>query len=473
MMKIYNTMTHKKEEFIPLEPGKVKIYACGPTVYNYFHLGNARPFITFDTLRRFFEYIDYEVVFIQNFTDIDDKMIQRAATDNITVKELADQYIEEYFHDADRLNIRRATHHPRATDSMESILDLIQKLLDGGFAYVTDDGIYFETAKFDEYGKLSHHNLDDLLAGASNRVGAGENKRSPMDFAIWKFKKEGEPAWQSPWGEGRPGWHIECSAMVSEFLGDTIDIHGGGQDLVFPHHENEIAQSECASGQTFANYWMHNAFVNVDHEKMSKSLGNFFTVRDIAAKYPYNIIRYFMLTAHYRSPIDFSDEMLDVAVTSMHRIETCVDNLTFAAESRKDLDLADDCELCDSLRAGVAEHQKQFIESMKDDLNTADALAAIFELVRLANTAAADMNVPSVILTEAKAMILELCEVLGLVVKTVDPHQVPDDVMRMVNERIEAKDQKNYALADELRAEIEKKGFKVEDTPEGPKVLPI
>ena len=281
-MKIYNTLTHQKEEFIPLEPGKVKIYACGPTVYNYFHLGNARPFITFDTLRRFLEYRGYEVTFVQNFTDIDDKMIQRAREEGITVRELADRYIEEYYYDADRLNIKRATHQPRATDSMTAIIDLIQTLLDKGFAYVSEDGVYFETDRYEEYGKLSGHNPDDLRAGASNRVGENESKRNPMDFAIWKFKKEGEPSWPAPWGEGRPGWHIECSAMIRQYLGDTIDIHGGGQDLIFPHHENEIAQTECATGKPFVRYWMHNGFITVDREKMSKSLGNFFTVRDIA-----------------------------------------------------------------------------------------------------------------------------------------------------------------------------------------------
>lgn len=472
-MKIYNTMSHTKEEFVPIEPGKVKMYACGPTVYNYFHLGNARPFITFDTLRRFFEYIGYEVTFVQNFTDIDDKMIQRAALEGISVKELADRYIDEYFYDADRLNIKRATYQPRATESMEAILNLIDTLVEKGYAYVSDDGVYFETAKFEEYGKLSNHNLEDLIAGASNRVSDNESKRNPMDFAIWKFKKEGEPAWESPWGEGRPGWHIECSAMVHQYLGETIDIHGGGQDLIFPHHENEIAQSECAHGTTFANYWMHNGFVNVDKEKMSKSLGNFFTVRDITEKFDYNVVRFFILTGHYRSPIDFSDAQLEVAETSLQRIKTCVDNLNFTATSRQDADLDGNCELCTQLRNGIEEYRQQFIAALSDDLNTADGLAAIFELVRLANTAAADLRVHSKVLVEAKEMILELCDVLGVVIEENVDASIPQDILQMVEERTAAKADKDWAKADALRDAIEARGYKVEDTAEGPKVLKI
>jgi cysteinyl-tRNA synthetase len=471
-MKIYNTLTHQKEEFIPLEPGKVKIYACGPTVYNYFHLGNARPFITFDTLRRFLEYRGYEVTFVQNFTDIDDKMIQRAREEGITVRELADRYIEEYYYDADRLNIKRATHQPRATDSMTAIIDLIQTLLDKGFAYVSEDGVYFETDRYEEYGKLSGHNPDDLRAGASNRVGENESKRNPMDFAIWKFKKEGEPSWPAPWGEGRPGWHIECSAMIRQYLGDTIDIHGGGQDLIFPHHENEIAQTECATGKPFVRYWMHNGFITVDREKMSKSLGNFFTVRDIAKVYPYDVIRFFMLTGHYRGPIDFHDQLLKAAETGLQRIRTCSENLQFTSNSRASADLPTDAPLCQELRKGIKRHKEQFIQAMEDDLNTADALAAIFELVRLANTAAADQTVASAVLREAREQIIELCDVLGLVVEDQTKPAIPEAVLRLVEERTAAKAERNFTKADELRDRIAELGYKVEDTPEGPKVLP-
>ena len=305
-MRIFNTQTRAKETFEPLEPGHVKIYICGPTVYNYFHLGNARPFITYDTLRRYLEYRGYRVTYVQNFTDIDDKMINKANTEGITIRELADRFIKEYFHDADRLNIRRATHHPRATDSMPVIIDMITKLVDKGFAYETDDGVYFDVAKMPDYGKLSHHNLDELESGASERVSQDAEKQNRLDFALWKKKKPSEPFWPSPWGDGRPGWHIECSAMVKEYLGETIDIHGGGQDLVFPHHENEIAQSECANGKPFARFWMHNGFINIDQEKMSKSAGNFFTVRDLTSHHDYLVLRFFILGGHYRMPINFS-----------------------------------------------------------------------------------------------------------------------------------------------------------------------
>ncbi|NCC77476.1 MAG: cysteine--tRNA ligase, partial [Clostridia bacterium] len=339
-MRIFNTETRSKEELKTIEPGKVKMYVCGPTVYNFFHLGNARPFITYDTFRRFLLYRGYRVDYVQNFTDIDDKMIKRANEEGITVRELADRFIHEYFKDADGLNIKRATVHPRATETMDEIIAIIKTLEDKGYAYATEDGVYFDTDKFAAYGKLSHHKLDELEAGASDRLGSSDQgKRHPMDFALWKFKKPGEPAWDSPWGEGRPGWHIECSAMVRKHLGETIDIHGGGQDLVFPHHENEIAQSEAANGKPFAHYWMHNGFINVDQEKMSKSAGNFFTVRDLVQQFSYDVLRFFMLTGHYRMPINFSAELLTAAQNGWERIKTCVENLDFAA-SHAPADLA-------------------------------------------------------------------------------------------------------------------------------------
>lgn len=471
-MKIYNTMTHQKEEFVPLEPGKVKMYACGPTVYNYFHLGNARPFITFDTLRRLLEYIGYEVTFVQNFTDIDDKMIRKANDEGITVRELADRYIKEYYYDAERLNIRPATHQPRATETMDSIIEMISTLVDKGFAYVGGDGVYFETLKYEEYGKLSHHNLDDLIAGASNRVGDGEGKRNPMDFALWKFKKEGEPFWPSPWGDGRPGWHIECSAMIRQYLGETIDIHGGGQDLVFPHHENEIAQSECCSGHTFVRYWMHNGFINIDHVKMSKSLGNFFTVRDIAAKFPYNVIRYFILTGHYRSPINFSDDLLTAAQTSLQRIATCVENLNFVGGSRKGEAGSIESDEAMELQKMLETAKQEFIDAMCDDLNTADALGTIFNLVRAANSAAADPKVPAALLFDARDHILEFMDVLGIVVQEEKDDEVPADILQMVEERAAAKKARDFAKADALRDAVLERGWKIEDTPEGPHVLP-
>ena len=443
-MKIYNTMTRQKEEFIPLEEGKVKMYACGPTVYNYFHLGNARPFITFDTLRRFLEYIDYDVTFVQNFTDIDDKMIQRANAEGITVRELADRYIEEYYIDAEGLNILPAHVQPRATDSMDQIIEMVKTLVDKGYAYVAKDGVYFEALRFEDYGKLSHHNLDDLIAGASNRVNDNEDKRNSMDFALWKFKKDDtEPAWPSPWGEGRPGWHIECSAMIKEYLGDSIDIHGGGQDLVFPHHENEIAQSESATGEPFVKYWMHNGFVNIDNEKMSKSLGNFFTVRDIAEKFPYPVIRFFILTGHYRSPLNFSDKLLEVAQTSLQRIGTCVKNLTFTIDSRSDegeeaTNTEGLNEAAQTLKDGIVKAKEHFIEAMSDDLNTSDALAAIFDLVRLANSSTPDQTIPVSLLQQTKDRILELCGVLGLEIET-EEDSIPDKIMALVEERTLAK----------------------------------
>jgi len=467
-MKLFNTLTRYKEEFKPIEEGHVKMYACGPTVYNYFHLGNARPFVTFDTLRRYLEYRGYEVEFCQNFTDIDDKMINRANEEGITVKELADRFIAEYYVDADGLNCKRPTYQPRATESIDAIIGIIQSLYDKGVAYVLDDGVYYDISKDEKYGKLSHYKLEDLVAGGGERGASYEGKRNPGDFALWKFKKEGEPSWPSPWGDGRPGWHIECSAMIKKHLGDTIDIHGGGQDLIFPHHENEIAQSEMANGCTLANCWVHNAFVNVNHEKMSKSLGNFFTIRDIAKQFPYPVIRFFILTGHYRMPIDFSDEQLRAAQASLGRMSTCASNLKFNIEnnpSLKDNGGAGDEALIEASKTAG----ESFINHMDDDLNTADAITDIFNLVKAANNAISAGDASKTALKTALDKLLELTGVLGIFLEEEDSG-IPDEIMNLVEQRAGAKKEKNFAKADELRDLITSKGYSVKDTPAGPQV---
>ena len=465
-MKLYNTLTRTKEEFKPIEPGKVKMYACGPTVYNYFHLGNARPFVTFDTLARYLEYRGYDVTFVQNFTDIDDKMIKRANEEGITVEELADRFIKEYYVDADGLNIKRQTYQPRATHSMKAIIGLIKSMEEKGFTYVIEgDGVYYDVSKKADYGKLSHYKLDELEAGGGERKASYEGKKNPGDFALWKFKKEGEPFWGSPWGEGRPGWHIECSAMIKQYLGDTIDIHGGGQDLIFPHHENEIAQSEAANGCTFCNYWVHNAFVNIDGEKMSKSLGNFFTIRDIAQKYPYNVIRFFILLGHYRSPINFSDELLAAAQTSLGRISNCVRNAEFVLNSGS---FAGDEEADKQLSDAVNAASESFVSHMDDDLNSADAITDIFNLVRQTNTSAQEGKVSAAALKAAKDKILELTGVLGIVLDLED--EIPEEITELANKRAEAKKAKDYAEADRIRNEILAKGYTVKDVPGGFKI---
>ena len=463
-MKIFNTMTRYKEDFKPMVEGHVKMYACGPTVYNYFHLGNTRPFVTFDVLRRYLEYKGYEVEFCQNFTDIDDKMIKRANEEGVTVKDIAERYIKEYYVDADGLNCKRPTYQPRATESIDAIIALVQTLMDKGYAYVIDgDGVYYDVTKFEGYGKLSHYKLEDLVAGGGERKASYEGKKNPGDFAIWKFKKEGEPFWPSPWGDGRPGWHIECSAMIKKHLGDTIDIHGGGQDLIFPHHENEIAQSEAANGCTFANYWVHNAFVNVDGEKMSKSLGNFFTIRDIVAHFPYQVIRFFILSGHYRMPINFSDELLRSAQNGLERITTCVKNLKFVIGKNSGDGSGDEALLETVKKAG-----EEFVSCMDDDLNTADAITAIFNLVRDANTSVANANASDSALKAALDKLVELTDVLGIEAETEDP--VPQEVMDLVQKRAEAKKAKDFALADSLRNQITSMGYSVKDTANGPQV---
>ncbi len=465
-MKLFNTLTRYKEDFKPIEEGHVKMYACGPTVYNYFHLGNARPFVTFDTLRRYLEYRGYDVEFCQNFTDIDDKMINRANEEGVTVKDIAERYIKEYYVDADGLNCKRPTYQPRATESIDAIIDIVSSLCDKGAAYVIEgDGVYYDISVKEDYGKLSHYNLEDLNPGGGERKASFEGKRNPGDFALWKFKKEGEPSWPSPWGEGRPGWHIECSAMIKKHLGNTIDIHGGGQDLIFPHHENEIAQSEAANGCTLANYWVHNAFVNVDGEKMSKSLGNFFTIRDIVAHFPYQVIRFFILSGHYRMPINFSDELLRASQTGLSRITTCAANLKFEIASGAVSGNGDD----EILRKAVSEAKESFIAHMDDDLNTADAITDIFNLVKAANTAISGKNTSKEALGEALAVLTELTDVLGI--KLFDEDEgIPAEITELVEQRAAAKKEKNWAEADRIRDLITSKGYSVKDTPNGPQV---
>lgn len=469
-MKIYNTLTRRKEELVPMEPNHIKMYVCGPTVYDYFHLGNARPFVTYDTLRRYLEHKGYQVTYVQNFTDIDDKMINRANEEGTTVKELADRMIEEYFHDADALNIKRADHHPRATENIDEIIELISLLEEKGFAYVTSDGVYFEIAKDPEYGKLSGKRIEDLEAGASERVASNEDKKSPLDFSLWKFKKEGEPAWPSPWGEGRPGWHIECSAMSRANLGDTIDLHAGGVDLVFPHHENEIAQSENATGKPFVRYWMHNGFINIDKEKMSKSKGNFFLVRELAKIYPYQVIRFFMLQAHYRMPINFEKDSLDAAVASWNRMTTCVNNLLYVAKTAPEKAADQEAmQAATQLKEAITEAEEAWDRGLSDDLNTADAIAAIFDLVRAANIAACVPGIPKGALMAAYDKLISILDVLGLN-PTESESSIPADIMDLVDRRQEAKKVRDFNLADSLRDEITAAGYKVEDTPQGTKV---
>ena len=469
-MRIYNTLTRKKEEFIPVDKNEIKMYSCGPTVYDYFHLGNARPFIIFDTMRRYLEYLGYNVKFVQNFTDIDDKMIKRANSENITVKELAERFINEYYTDAQGLGIKRASVHPRATENIDAIIDIIKKLEEKGCAYNVDGNVYFSAKTFKEYGKLSKQSLEDLSMGASNRLADNEqeHKRDAMDFALWKAQKPDEPAWESPWGMGRPGWHIECSAMACKYLGETIDLHCGGQDLIFPHHENEIAQSESANGKPFSHYWMHNGYINIDHVKMSKSLGNFFTVRDIAKKYDYEVIRYFMLSAHYRNPINFSDELMQQAKTALERIYTCLDNLDFMLKNEK---LSDAVNEENELK--INETKKKFMEAMDDDLNTAGAVGALFELVKYANTEfignAADKEKSRISIEHTVSAIKELGLILGLFIKGKTQDSLSEEVQRLIDERSEARKAKDWAKADEIRDKLKAMNVVLEDTPNGVK----
>ena len=464
-MQIYNSMTRKKEAFKPIHEGKVGIYACGPTVYNYFHIGNARPFITFDVLRRQLEREGYEVTFVQNFTDIDDKMIRRANEEGITVKELADRFISEYYKDAKALGIRPATVHPKATEHIPEIIALITRLIENGHAYASPSGdVYYRVSAFPGYGKLSGQNADDRETGASERLNVDTDKEAPEDFALWKAQKPGEPAWDSPWGKGRPGWHIECSAMSMKYLGETFDIHCGGKDLLFPHHENEIAQSEGATGKKYVNYWMHNGFINVDNQKMSKSLNNFFTVRDIAKEYDLEAVRLFMLSAHYRSPINFSRDQIDSANASLNRLYTARNSLMFQLENGEDRPLNDkEKEFTERLRG----YEKRFDDAMDDDMNTADALGAVFELVKDANVTV----VQGASREAAKAALKSLesiCDVLGILSKKKE--ELPPEIAALVNERAEARKNKDWARSDELRSRIIQAGYILEDTKQGQKV---
>jgi len=461
-MQIYNSMTRRKEEFKPIHEGKVGIYACGPTVYNFFHIGNARPFIVFDVLRRYMEYRGYEVTFVQNFTDIDDKMIRRANEEGITVKEVADKYIAEYYKDAQALGIRPATVHPRATEHMPQIIRLIERLVEKGLAYESRGDVYYRVKAFPRYGCLCGQNLEDLESGA--RVSVDEIKEDPMDFALWKAQKPGEPAWESPWGMGRPGWHIECSAMSTTYLGETFDIHGGGKDLLFPHHENEIAQTSGATGKPYVNYWMHNGFINIDNQKMSKSAGNFFTVRDIAKEFDLEAVRMFMLSAHYRSPINFSRDLIEAAASSLERLYIARDQLSFLKQNAADVEPGDAekafIEQCEA-------SEKKFIAAMDDDMNTADALAALFELVRevhkLPQTGASLKAIEL-----GQKTLVNLCDVLGLLMKKDDG--IPAEVQALVDERAEARKNKDWKRSDELRDAIKSMGYILEDSKAGQKV---
>ncbi len=461
-MRIYNSMTRRKEEFKPIHEGKVGIYACGPTVYNFFHIGNARPFIVFDVLRRYMEYRGYEVTFVQNFTDIDDKMIRRANEEGITVKEVADKYIAEYFTDAKALGIRPATVHPRATEHIPQIIALIQRLMDKGLAYESGGDVYYRVKAFPTYGRLCGQNLEDLESGA--RVSVDEQKEDPLDFALWKAQKPGEPAWESPWGMGRPGWHIECSAMSTTYLGETFDIHGGGKDLLFPHHENEIAQTSGATGKPYVNYWMHNGFINIDNEKMSKSKGNFFTVRDIAKQFDLEAVRLFMLSAHYRSPINFSRDLIEAASSSLERLYIARDQLVFLARGAQDRE-PDETERI--FMEACQKAEEKFIAAMDDDLNTADALAALFELVReVHRLPQSGVSKDAVALGQQKMN--AMCDVLGILMKKEDA--MPADVQALVDERAEARRNKDWARSDALRDQIKAMGYILEDTKAGQKV---
>lgn len=465
MIRIYNTLSKKKEEFIPLEEGKVRMYVCGPTVYNFIHIGNARPMIVFDTVRRYLEHKGYEVNFVSNFTDVDDKIIKKANEEGVSAEEISQRYIEECKKDMEGMNIRPATTHPLATQEIDGMIGMISDLIEKGYAYAVNGTVYFRTRRFAQYGKLSHKNLDDLQAGNRSLLVSGEEeKEDPLDFVLWKPKKEGEPSWPSPWGDGRPGWHIECSVMSRKYLGEQIDIHGGGEDLVFPHHENEIAQSEACSGREFARYWMHNAFLNIDNRKMSKSLGNFFTVREISERYDLQILRFFMLNAHYRSPLNFSAELMEASRNALERIQTAVDNLKYAAEHAAVPELTPEEEAV--LNKAVAFEQK-FDESMDDDFNTADAIAAVFDLVKYANTHVGEGS-SRALAAHLCEKIQGLCRILGIVTEK-EQELLDTEIEALIEERKAARKAKNFARADEIRDLLLQKGIVLEDTREGVK----
>ena len=461
-MKIYNTLTRQKETFIPLEENKIKMYVCGPTVYNFFHIGNARPFMIFDAFRNYMEYRGYEVTYVQNFTDVDDKIIKRANEEGISPIEVAEKYIAEYFKDADALGIKRATVHPRVTENIENIITFIEDLISKGFAYELNGDVYFNSQAYKEYGKLSKQNLEELNLGA--RIDVNDEKKHPIDFALWKAKKEGEIGWQSPWGEGRPGWHIECSVMSARYLGDTIDIHAGGQDLIFPHHENEIAQSEARSGKQFARYWMHNGYINVDNQKMSKSLGNFFTVRDILSEFSGQVIRFFLLSAHYRNPVNFSKELILQAKAGMERLANSKERLVFTISHAKGQ--MNESEL--KLVSALENHRDRFIEAMDDDINTADAISIIFELARFSNTNVTENS--SLEWAEKNLSLFnELTGVLNIIKAEDTDSNDNEQIEKLIKDRVEAKKNKDFALADAIRDELKSMGIEIEDTRQGTK----
>ncbi len=462
-MKIYNTLTKRKEEFLPLEEGKVKMYVCGPTVYNFIHIGNARPMIVFDTVRRYMEYKGYEVNYVSNFTDVDDKIIAKAVEEGVSAEEISTRYIKECKKDMADMNVKEATTHPLATQEIQGMIDMIQTLMDKGFAYEVNGTVYFRVKNFKEYGKLSHKNLEDLQSGfRSLQVSGEDQKEDPLDFVLWKPKKEGEPFWVSPWSEGRPGWHIECSVMSKKYLGEEIDIHAGGEDLVFPHHENEIAQSECCNGKQFARYWMHNAFLNIDNRKMSKSLGNFFTVREIGEKYDLQVLRFFMLNAHYRSPLNFSAELMESSKNALERIITCVEQMKHLLETAAKTEMTEnEQELTKEVQALV----KKYEEAMEDDFNTADAIAAIFELVKFANIKA-DGESTEAFVKYLLDTIVHLSDVMGLLVNK-EAEVLDEEVERLIAERQAARKEKNFKRADEIRDELAAMGIILKDTREG------
>ncbi len=465
-MKIFNTLSGRKEEFVPLEPGKVKMYVCGPTVYNFIHIGNARPMIVFDTIRRYLEYKGYDVNFVSNFTDVDDKIIKKAMEEGVDSSEISERYIAECRADMEAMNVRPATIHPKATQEIDGMIDLIDTLVRGGHAYRAEDGtVYFRTSSFKEYGKLSHKNLDELQSGFRElKVTGEEGKESPSDFVLWKPKKEGEPYWESPWCEGRPGWHIECSAMSRRYLGEQIDIHGGGEDLIFPHHENEIAQSEAASGKEFARYWMHNGFLNIDNKKMSKSLGNFFTVREISEKFDLQVLRFFMLSAHYRSPLNFSAELMEASKNGLERIHNGLDKLRELEEKAGEEELLEREKVpYEESRQLVAKYEA----AMEDDFNTADAVSAVFELVKLGNSTA-DGESSRAYVKALRETLERLCDVLGIVTER-KKEVLDEEVEEMIAARTQARKDRNFALADEIRQKLSDMGILLEDTREGVK----
>ena len=465
-MKIFNTLSRRKEEFVPIEPGKVKMYVCGPTVYNFIHIGNARPMIVFDTVRRYFEYKGYEVNFVSNFTDVDDKIIRKAIEEGVDAETISKRYIAECKKDMEMMNVKPATKNPQATQEIGGMIEMINTLIEKGHAYVAADGtVYFRTKSFKEYGKLSHKNLDDLQSGFREiKVTGEEGKEDPTDFVLWKPKKEGEPFWESPWCQGRPGWHIECSEMSKKYLGESIDIHAGGEDLIFPHHENEIAQSECANGKTFANYWMHNAFLNIDNRKMSKSLGNFFTVREISEKYDLQVLRLFMLSAQYRSPLNFSADLMEASKNSLERIRTAAEHQADCLKAAKEGEMTAEEK---QNQAAVEELVQKFETAMDDDFNTADAISAIFEIVRLSNSTISEASTKAYV-SYVKETMDKLCDVLGII--TEKKEEILDsEVEDLIAKRQQARKDKNFALADEIRGQLLDMGIILEDTREGVK----